>query len=219
MEHVYKRKDFIVKLFACLLIAVFLFFTFIGSRVFASTETFSVNNMPLIIDFDNKTATFNGESVFTDSNIWNYNMTFILIDNIDLRILLYDGELSYYNSNFHYENEFYYHTQRYNNSGFCYLFPRNLSDFTLSSNSLNQYSGNLDYAIFTTADIKDKDGNVVFQAPPQEQDKVLAPIVEGEEIKPLQEILQILPIVMIVVVGYLALRKGLAILFRFLRIS
>lgn len=81
----------------------------------------------------------------------------------------------------------------------------------------------------STFDIKDQAGNVVFQktppqTPPQEeiqggQETTLAPIVQETEMKPLQEILGIIPIVIVVMVGFLALRKALALLFRTLRQS
>ena len=44
MEQVYKRNDFIVKLFACLFIAIFFIFSFIGTKVFASCD-FSYNDV------------------------------------------------------------------------------------------------------------------------------------------------------------------------------
>ena len=52
---------------------------------------------------------------------------------------------------------------------------------------------------------------VVFQAPPQQVEgiQVLSPIVEGQEMKPLQEIIQILPVVILVVVGLIAIRKAI----------
>lgn len=71
-------------------------------------------------------------------------------------------------------------------------------------------------------DVLDLNGNVVFPKAPQEEqvELTLLPVVEQVEMKGiLQEILEILPIVMIVVVFYLALRKALSLLFQLLHQS
>ena len=52
MEQVYKRNDFIVKLFACLFIAIFLVFSFIGSRVFASSTSITPVNTDYNIELN-----------------------------------------------------------------------------------------------------------------------------------------------------------------------
>lgn len=209
MEQVYKRKDFIVKFFACLFIVIFLVFTFIGSKVFASSN----------IVINDKNILLNDE-----------------LSQFPYYIFVFkDGEFSFFASNgeFIFDNglktfngqslDFYYSSSLpFNENGFNSFSKYSINDLSkyntviFSSSQFGSNGINIKYSSF---DLKDNSGNVVFQAPPQEKDKVLAPIVEGEEMKPLQEILQILPIVMIVVVGYLALRKGLATLFRFLRTS
>lgn len=66
--------------------------------------------------------------------------------------------------------------------------------------------------IFSTCDVLDKDGSVVFQATPQVEGIIAKQIQPEEMNKTLQEIVGILPIVMIVVVSYLALRKALKML-------
>lgn len=232
MELVYKRKDFIVKFFACLFIAVYLLFTFIGSRVFASTETFDISGYSYCLDFDNKKATVSSgsttETFFTDPEIWNYNILVTSNGNY-INFFLYTGNLTY-KSNGNNSYAFYSDSVGYNDSGesvgisWAFSYPKKLSDFdeAPANTPITSYSSNntLNDVKFSTLDIKDVDGNVVFQGASQDSNSLaLAPIVEGQEMKPLQEILQILPIVMIVIVGYLALRKGLATLFRFLRTS
>lgn len=225
MEQVYKRKDFIVKLFACLFIVVFLLFTFIGSRVFASSNEFEIVN-PLNDDV----ASFElPEWVFTEN--YNYFINYKTQTEVDVgyttvSIVLFKDDYNFIlNKNSDgslsgsgYYKQLYSHYADFPSQKQNLLTVKNLSEpsrkfenFSISSNFVGNF--------FASTDIYNSNGDVVFQAPPQEQDKVLAPIVEGQEMKPLQEILQILPIVMIVIVGYLALRKGLATLFRFLRTS
>ncbi len=209
MEQVYKRNDFIVKFFACLFFAVFLLFTFIGSRVFASTEDghLELSDCPDVNSLVGDKYWF----VFSSKESGYYRET-LFISEYPFIIYEESGDSRKFikNSNNSEILEYLYQ----NNSDFKWQYNYNSSSYVIYMNDkylINNYDGN--------CDLVNENGNVVFQAPPQEQDKVLAPIVEGEEMKPLQEILQILPIVMIVVVGYLALRKGLATLFRFLRTS
>lgn len=102
---------------------------------------------------------------------------------------------------------------------------------SLFSQSLNYVSENAsvsahsDFDMTTyrvNFDVKDTSGNVVFPKAPQEEqvELTLLPVVEQVEMKGiLQEILEILPIVMIVVVSYLALRKALSLLFQLLHQS
>lgn len=67
-------------------------------------------------------------------------------------------------------------------------------------------------------DILDENGEVVFQQPPQVQETTLAPIVEGVETKKtLAEVVGILPIILVVVVGLLAMRKAIRFLMRTLK--
>ena len=83
--------------------------------------------------------------------------------------------------------------------------------------------GNIYYSNF---DIVDNSGNVVFQAPPLEEETpveekqatTLAPIVEGVEAKKtLAEVVGILPVVLVVILGLLAMRKAIRFLMRILK--
>lgn len=215
MEQVYKRNDFIVKLFACLFIAIFLVFTFIGSKVFADYDIIIDNNSYILPDKATYYSYYDSVSAGQNNVLWLYNFD----DNNNIKFVAFfsSGDFYIYEEN----NKKYYccsssYTQLpYDYDSHKFTNRINGSSGDVSVNNLSNYSG----IAFCSNDVYDTDGSLVFPIPPQEQDKVLAPIVEGEEMKPLQEILQILPIVMIVVVGYLALRKGLATLFRFLRTS
>ena len=75
----------------------------------------------------------------------------------------------------------------------------------------------LDY----TCDIYNTSGSeVVFQAPPQQVEGVLAPVVKKVELEEVtQEIIKIIPLIIAVVVSFLGLHKGLALLFRILHNS
>lgn len=73
---------------------------------------------------------------------------------------------------------------------------------------------------YTNYDILNENNEVVFQQPPQvmEQETTLAPIVEGVEAKKtLAEVVGILPVVLVVIVGLLAMRKAIRFLMRILK--
>ena len=71
--------------------------------------------------------------------------------------------------------------------------------------------------LFSNADILDANGEVVFQHPLVTN---LAPIVKGVETeKALEEVVLILPIILLIIVGLIGLRKGLRMLSTVLRQS
>lgn len=241
MEQVYKRNDLIVKLFACLFIAIFLVFTFIGSRVFGSTISYDItydgNNYSIVfpnyVEENNYNYFFYMHNYHYNYGGSNHYKTYII------EFFVAKGEIKVekkFNSTYgdYYtftceqgiskaylsRNQNYYEYNRVKEAIENFANSSEPSNFSTSVDTAQYFDNEITEKLyFTNSDIKNSNDDVVFQAPPQEKDKVLAPIVEGEEMKPLQEILQILPIVMIVIVGYLALRKGLATLFRFLRTS
>ena len=203
MEQVYKRNDFIVKLFACLFIAIFLVFSFIGSRVFASSTSITPVNTDYNIELNENISQY--FYIITCGYIPNENISYVRVhifeQPITLRVVGDEYRVNEMGVSMFAINSS--SRGKQNSSWFNSNLNVNFT-FDYSTNNLYNFSYTKykDY-IFSNFDVKD----------------ILAPIVEGEEMKPLQEILQILPIVMIVIVGYLALRKGLATLFRFLRTS
>ena len=98
----------------------------------------------------------------------------------------------------------------------------NLSFSLYAAGSRDTYFSvvSIDYILFSTNDIIDSSNNVVFQGASPQKVGELAKIVEPLTLTGiLQEIVELLPIVMIVVVGFLALRKALQTLQTFLRRS
>lgn len=111
-------------------------------------------------------------------------------------------------------------------TGGCYSF----SSSTASVEPWKFYGSHLDRSnsgvvfgvdtyLYSTVDVTNSKGEVVFQKAPQEQGAtILAPIVEEipETKEALAEILGILPIVIMTIVGLIGLRKALQVLFNFL---
>lgn len=75
--------------------------------------------------------------------------------------------------------------------------------------------------VFSTFDIKDTDGNLVFQAAPQEgeQTMILTKITSVDFSQVMMEVLAMLPILLVVLIGLLALRKAIQLLLKTLRQS
>lgn len=75
----------------------------------------------------------------------------------------------------------------------------------------------VDTYLYSTVDVTNSKGEVVFPKAPQEG-VILAPIVEEipEMAEVLAEILEVLPIVIMTIVGLIGLRKALQVLFNFL---
>lgn len=70
----------------------------------------------------------------------------------------------------------------------------------------------LDNLYYSSVDIKDIDGNVVFSVPPQVQGIVAQQVEEIQLSQTLEEVLGILPMTLVVLVSLVGLRKGLKML-------
>lgn len=232
MELVYKKDGFITKLFACLFLVMFIIMCLVGNKVFATDDsTFTLTDETGVsyvlpnwlknYNFGFFSGKYNlyGDSYYPARS---YGI-FILDDGItDLYIQDY-GSTSYFNvtnrpivfytssggipSNNTYtinltEQEAFDTYYKVDNSSSCQVPCSIFNDLSYGYSQFN---------------VLNSDNEVVFQGAPQPT--VLAGIVEQQEMKPLEEILTLLPIVMIVVVSFLALRKALATLFNFLRTS
>ena len=210
MELVYKNDKFINKLFTCLFIALFFVMCIVGNFVFASVDVTYDNDVYSLPDF----PSYNDVSALTPQLNTYPNGYFYTI--VSYSSYLSKFVLTYANSS---DKLYFYDGALRGNSTFYmvdYYLTDNQWDFQSSS-----YRDSTDISanepLYTNFDILGENGDVVFQGAPQAT--VLAGIVEQQEMKPLEEILTLLPIVMIVVVSYLALRKALATLFNFLRTS
>ena len=81
----------------------------------------------------------------------------------------------------------------------------------------NVYSGATNFVriAYSTFNIYDEDGNVFFLGTPLSLAEVME--AEAKEKRTLGEVLGILPLILVVMVSYLGLRKALSMLFRLLR--
>lgn len=224
MELVYKKDGFITKLFACLFIVMFFVMCVVGNFVFGV----SINNPFSITDFKGDVWTFTNCSDLNQDNVDKYD-SYIVLDYSNTNrplfsLYFFNSDDVYYNT----DDEFLYYKDSITYSSFSFWGDYDINTHSISCSNFNidsNASGGsgkftsipYDKILICTSDLKDYNGNVVFQKAPHLS--LLAGIVEQQEMKPLEEILTLLPIVMIVVVSFLALRKALAVLFNFLRTS
>lgn len=216
MENVYKRTGILFKILPCIFLVIFIGMICCSS-CFASIN-FNYNDE--VYDFPDipSSLTFNrGEDTFKVSDydylliIYydnpNYGFAFILHNDDSLLIKDYSVDKK----------------EIVIDGGFlsvCY--DKTQSEYILAGSSKNTTSiyKPLSEITFSNVNIVNEDGSVVFQAPPQVGEAVIAKQIQPKEMnKTLQEIVGILPIVMIVVVSYLALRKALKMLSTSLRNS
>lgn len=211
MELAYKRQGFIIyKLIPCLIITMFAFMCLYGSNVYATD--FSDSDFGWSISDTSDTLTLSYNNKTTDLSSFKSNYSYYLID------LSTNGSARVFFSNepFYIQNNVWIYTNSaYTNKNYYF------GNFWVGSTPSLQYVSNNDGAqgaesiIFSNADICDNKGNVVFQAPPQvpETQVIIAEQVgEVEMNKTLQEILGILPVVIVVLVGLIALRKAIQFL-------
>ena len=124
----------------------------------------------------------------------------------------------------------------YEGSDFCaYYYSSNSCSYTLYHLSINSTNWVFERSssfnrglmlsgspLYSTFDLKDNNGNVVFQGAPQEQaqELTLVPIVEQAEMeKTMAEILGILPLVVSLLVSIIAIRKAISFLRNVLKTS
>lgn len=199
MKLVYKKDGFVTKLFACLFFAIFVVMCVIGNSVFAytftDTQQFCIDDA--ISRFESSYSVVgNILLVVSDENGNTYVGVSDDSDVTSLEILTSNNPKNFRVNPSQHSLWFY----RYNNTTFVDRAPYGDNVYNiLISNSQFSYS---------PYDIIDyPSGDVVFQNAPQPT--LLAGIVEQQEMKPLVEILQILPVVILVVVGLIAIRKAI----------
>lgn len=236
MELVFKKQGFIIyKLIPCLIITMFAFMCLYGSKVYADNSVYddfttynasngetlefyyNITNLPIIdgyyplisSSFDSGTNQYLFEAYyFSVSDINNSIVYGLPHPSIDNAILVRMNSCDYYklvkrqsvsssnlsNITVDFSNPTYPLQTKHNKSseyGITTLYPNNS---------------------YTFFDLKDSQGNVVFQAPSQTRTIVASQVGEVEMNKILQEILGILPVVIVVLVGLIAIRKGIIFL-------
>lgn len=223
MKNLLKNKIFIVLFFfsVCLCIG--------KSNVFATDSAY--------------TFEFEGNTYTLTESISEYNSIFV-VDGGQHDIYLYftNGDFYFTHESTAYPEKFHLNssTGSFYEKWFTSSNLNQISTYTSESSktsrsgpiNINRFD-NVDYFIYSKQDIYEHtsqgEETLLFQgALLEEQEQVqtliLTPIVEQEETqqemnKTLQQIITLLPIVMIIVVSCLALRKALALLFRILRQS
>ena len=204
----FKRNNFILnKLIPCLMIIMFAFMCLYGSSVYASSNsTISINNIGDI----------------TLPSWYNNYYWFISAGDGLVCIFISDSEFTVKNGPFGLDvvgtlNCWSISESGVQNSLNGYTNAINISEPTLSTISNPTLVGGryANQEAFTNFDILDNNGNVVFQAPPQVQETqaiIVEQVGELEMNRTLSEILGILPIVIVVIVGLIAIRKGIIFL-------
>ena len=194
MELAYKKQGFIVnKFLPCLLITMFAFMCLFGCCV-------NADNSALY------NSTFN--SLTTE-----YSNYFVVSQNTSLHAYFSNGNFYYNPSNstdgtIRCDETCYFY---YSNNGEDWV---QASFSPISANSLlcSVSKSSTDFVLLSS-DIYSKSGELVFQAPPQQVEGIIASQTQGVEMnRILQEIVAILPVVLVVIVGILAIRKAIQFL-------
>lgn len=220
MENVYKRTGILFKILPCIFLVIFIGMICCSS-CFASNYTinFEENNVIFPTDFNIDETPYwvlykykNGPDdakvglVYSSKPFYSWNANNSLIAFKD------DGSV---------EVRYFVLSSSVNDYDFSSLSPSKATGWASSVKEI--LSSNHDIYLCTRDSSNNfviDDSSLVFQAPPQVEEAVIAKQIQPEEMnKTLQEIVGILPIVMIVVVSYLALRKALKMLSTSLRNS
>lgn len=226
MERVFKRDGILFKILPCLLITMYAFMVLYGSFVYADNSLNSSNDNY----FYDLTGLHFNEVSNNDTTLSDFMSEYNLSDMIVFKYNTEDYYWFYFTpSNEYFVFDSYEDGFSTSNSGFPYanyFIDTNSNDreLKLRTSANSRISNSTVSVVYSSYDVFDTNGNVVFQAPPQEQIQatslVVAPQVEGVQMnKVLQEILGILPVILLVIVGLLAIRKGIQMIMAFLRKS
>lgn len=213
----YKNTNILYKILPCILIAIFLIMI-LSSSSFASSEM-KIDNMTFIIPDEMSSYEYklifytygkqeNGQYYFTKVFLYS-DSPISIIDNP------YASDMKYCISE---SNNFFGYSS--NGSTWSDLSSINtidlsVLDFKQSDRFTLKISGYNISFVYSSHDIKDSDGNVVFQAAPQEGE--LAPTIKSINfLEVVKEVLAILPIILLTVIGLLALRKAIRLILKML---
>ena len=204
MELAYKKQGFILfKLIPCLIITMFAFMCLYGSNVYASIDyTYNNENFPFP-DLPTDNIVPNYYYICYDDASWLPNHYFLICSENEMTVSTIDSDFG-----------------RIVSSSTVYVYVYISDTNTWSSYSTVKSSdqvrqGHPKRIRYSSYDIYNKNGELVFQVPPQVQgtQAIIAEQVEEVEMnKTLQEILGILPVVIVVLVGLIAIRKGIIFL-------
>lgn len=207
MELAYKKENiFLHKFMPCLLFFMIAVMSLIGSFVYADNETidyvfsdgntYSVPIFPLDNNENFALSIWDNGSKLT---VWTYNKNYTLkFDSANTYVYLYDDQNNIVSENL---NNFSY-----------YDFPDSL---VLSKSGTGGYIYPSTSPFYSNVNLYNVNNDLVFQAPPQqvEAQGIIAEKTQGVEMdKTLQEIVGILPVILLTIVGILAVRKGIQFL-------
>lgn len=197
MELAYKKQNvFLYKFMPCLLFFIVSLMCLFGSYVYASYDVLYNNENYSLPDLPVEWSNYQYHILLRDSN----------------------GFFRCFNTN---SPDFYYNDfvgmcgyADFTNNNWGVNAVDEVTSYSLSYIESQGWYGTFDY-ISSNIDIIDGQGNLVFQAPPQqvEAQGILAEITQGVEMdKTLQEITAILPVILVVIVGLIAIRKAIQFL-------
>ena len=192
MELVYKMEGILFKILPCLLIAMYAIMCLFGSYVQADFDVKYENEIRSLPDIP-------------EDLLNNYKYFFIRCYSSFAILYCSNSNVIKGQSNYLklYNSEYGKTSWKYSTEG-----TYNFDDATISA------------LVYANDDLYDTDGNVVFQKARQELATIIRPQVEGIQLQEiLQEIIQILPLTIAVVVSFLGLRKALSWLLTRLRQS
>lgn len=213
----YNDKNILFKILSCLLISVFLILTLSSSCFAGSSVSITMNNGDVyeLPNFSDLMDGYDSYIIVDGSNNNVGRRTMLIFYNKDSYtpvLRLVDGSYSLVkykagnvgDSRSMVKYDYYYLTT-------SLVWQR----VTTSDASGYYFDGGI-VTYYSSESIYDLDGNLVFQVAPQEGE--LITIVNSIDfLEVMAEVLVILPILLVVVIGLLALRKGIRLLFQMLR--
>ena len=210
----FKRNNFILnKLLPCLLITIFAIMCLYGSKVYAA-DSYS---FPLSDGSTFETSTL-PELEYDGLILIKAKPNYVTLINYPTTSRIVCSQSS--------GSKFFYliNSYGYTNTFTVYSKSSNTDTFSLSSNNMDKVvSHDEDFiGLYTNNDIHSTSSKgqpyvvndeILFTQPPQTQSTIVASQVEEVEMnKTLQEILGILPVLIVVLVGLIAIRKGIQFL-------
>lgn len=210
MERVYKREGILFKILPCLLIAMYVIMCLYGSTVCATDIVVDDNSYTLSTEISKKKYIVIYQKILYGTNYINIIAS---------------------NDEFHYQSNFAFGdgaiiSNTDTKFKYLYVFSNDdlykISDISYYRDTSTVYGApfdNLEQITYCNFDLKDNDGNVVFQGASQElaTTMISTQITSVDFSQVLAEVLQILLIALPVVILVIALTKAISLLFQVLR--